>query len=81
MGANSRLTLILINTVPSTDKWDPFLTPSLEQCISFNLCTVFKILINDKNRKCSRLFQSHKMHVLGLLGKLWTPKVRYLTGF
>ena len=57
--------LIRINTVPSTDKWYPFLTPSLEQYISFNCykCTVFKILINDKTRKCSRIFHSHKMHV------------------
>ena len=37
VGANSRLKLIRINTVPSTDKWYPFLTPSLEPCISFNL--------------------------------------------
>ena len=37
VGANSRLKLIRINTVPSTDKGYPFLTPSLEQCISFNL--------------------------------------------
>ena len=37
VGANSRLKLIRINTVPSIDKWYPFLTPSLEQCISFNL--------------------------------------------
>ena len=57
-------------TVPSIDKWYPFQIPSLELCITFSCykCTVFKLWINQKTRKLSRLFHSHKILLLALLG-------------
>ena len=44
--------------------------PSLLNC---SKGTVFKIWINHKNRTFSRLFHSHEMHLLALLG-LYRPK-------
>ena len=44
--------------------------PSLLNCSEG---TVFKIWINHKNRTFSRLFHSHEMHLLALLG-LYRPK-------
>ena len=43
--------------------------PCLELCNPFNCwkCTVFKIWINHKTRTFSRLFLSHKRHLLALL--------------
>ena len=43
--------------------------PCLELCNPFNCwkCTVFKIWTNHKTRTFSRLFLSHKMHLLALL--------------
>ena len=60
----------LFYTVPSTDKWYPFQIPSLELCITFSCCkcTVVKLWINQKTRKLSRLFYSHKILLLALLG-------------
>ena len=57
-------------TVPSIDKWYPFQIPSLELCITFSCCkcTVFKLWINQKTRKLSRLFHSHKILLLALSG-------------
>ena len=59
-------------TVPSIDKWYPFQIPSLdlELCITFSWCkyTVVKLWINQKTRKLSRLFHSHKILLLPLLG-------------
>ena len=57
-------------TVPLIDKWYPFQIPSLELCITFSCCkyTVFRPLINQKTRKLSRLFHSHKILLLALLG-------------
>ena len=56
--------------VPSIDKWYPFQIPSLELCITFSCCkcTVFKLWTNQKTRKLSRLFHSHKILLLALLG-------------
>ena len=52
--------------VPSIDKWYPFQIPSLELCITFSCCqcTVFKLWINQKTRKLSGLFHSHKILLL-----------------
>ena len=57
-------------TVPSIDKWYPFQIPSLELCITFSCCkcAVFKLWINQKTRKLCRLFRSHKILLLALLG-------------
>ena len=56
--------------VPSIDKWYPFQKPNLELCVTFSCCkcTVFKLWINRKTRKLSRLFHSHKILLLALLG-------------
>ena len=62
--------------IPPIDQWDPFHTPSLELFIPFNCCkwAVFKIRRSHKTRKFSRLFLSHKMHLLALLGLFYRPK-------
>ena len=51
----------------------PFQIPaSLELCTTFSCCIckciVFKLWINQKTRKLSRLFHSHKILLLALLG-------------
>ena len=70
-------------------KWYPFHIPILELCIPFNCCkyTVW-IWINHRTISFSRLFHSHKMHLLALLGLFtdrndrfptlsyaWSPKI------
>ena len=57
-------------TVPSIGKWYPFQIPNLELYITFSCrkCTVVKLWINQKIRKMSRLFHSHKILLLALLG-------------
>ena len=56
--------------IPSINNWNgtPF-TCSLALCIPFNCCkcTIW-IWINHKSTSFSRLFHSHKMHLLALLG-------------
>ena len=44
--------------------------PGLELCLPLNCCKciVFKIWINHKTRTFSRLFHTHKTHLLALLG-------------
>ena len=62
--------------IPFIGKWYPFPIPSLRLSIPFKLLkngAVFKIWINHKNRTFSRLFHSHEMHLLALLG-LYRPK-------
>ena len=55
--------------VPSINKWYPFQIPSLKLCITFSCkCTVVKLWINQKTSKLSRLFHSHKILLLALLG-------------
>ena len=60
--------LLLTNGTPFTYPVYDF--PSLLNC---SKRTVFKIWINHKNRTFSRLFHSHEMHLLALLG-LYRPK-------
>ena len=62
--------------IPPIDQWDPFHIPSIELCIPFNCCkwAVFNIWRSHKTRKFSRLFLSHKMHLLALLGLFYRPK-------
>ena len=56
--------------ITSIDKWFPFRMPGLELCLPLNCCKciVFKIWINHKTRTFSRLFHTHKTHLLALLG-------------
>ena len=55
--------------IPFTDKWYPFHIPKFFFFTSFNCykCAVFKMWINHKTKKCSRLFYSHKIQLLILL--------------
>ena len=64
--------------IPSIDKWYPFHIPSLELCISFKCCkcTVFKVWIKHKTRMFSRLFHTHKMHLLALLGLFYDQNIK-----
>ena len=58
-------------TVPSTDKWYLFQIPSLELSISFTAVIVLSLnceYITKLDRKFSRLFHSHKILLLALLG-------------
>ena len=58
-------------TVPSTDKWYLFQIPSLELSISFTAVIVLSLncdYITKLARKFSRLFHSHKILLLALLG-------------
>ena len=57
--------------VPSTDKWYLFQIPSLELSISFTAVIVLSLnceYITKLARKFSRLFHSHKILLLALLG-------------
>ena len=50
-------------------KWYPFHIPCSEfYPFNYRKCTVLKVWINHKTRMFSRLFHSHKMHLLALLG-------------
>ena len=50
-------------------KWYPFHIPCLEfYPFNYRKCTVLKVWINHKTRMFSRLFHSHKMHMLAHLG-------------
>ena len=53
---------------------EPFCIPSLELFIPLNCCksTVSKTSRHHETRMFSRLFQSHKMHLLALLGHFQT---------
>ena len=63
---------------PFIDKWYSFHIPHLELCIPFLnccKCTVFKIWINHKTRTFFRLFHSHKIHLVALLGLLQSEMI------
>ena len=54
--------------IPLTDKWYPFHIPSFFLSLSHTYkFAVFKMWINHKTGKFSRLFHSHKIHLLILL--------------
>ena len=58
--------------IPSTDKSFPLHIPRLELCIP--KCAVFEMWSNHKTRMFSRLFHSHTIHLIALLG-LWKTEM------
>jgi len=66
--------------IPSIAKWNVFHIPTFELCIPYNNCkyTIFKMWIIQDNRTFSRLFHSHKMCLLNLMGVFTYPNNRHI---
>lgn len=75
--------------IPSIVKWYySFHIPSLELSVPSNFCRllsidiVIKLYINHKTRTCTRLFQSHNLHLLvSPLGPYHRPKCQISLSF
>ena len=63
----------------STDKSFPHHIPSLELCIPKS--AVFEMWSNHKTRMFSRLFHSHTIHLIALLGLFQKPKWQIFLSF
>lgn len=75
-------------TIPSIVKWYYSFHKSLELSVPSNFCRllsidiVIKLYINHKTRTCTRLFQSHKLHLLvSPLGPYHRPKCQISLSF